>query len=153
VRNEDRDTIIRLRQEAILRVDAARSGDEGFLHGEVFPRSFRPDAGGGLNLGTLEYSGVGDRLYDLAILRWVLLGHDPEHADVLFDSFLAGYSDHRELPRTLDHEVILGWVVLRHLWAMRHAWVVAQKQGLAGFVRNTDGLHRRVEFAPDWNGR
>jgi Ser/Thr protein kinase RdoA (MazF antagonist) len=94
----------------------------GLCHGDPHKSNFLY-ADGDLTLIDFDCVGYGYRAYDLAVFRWSTArptrmgGLEPDRADTVWQSFLAGYREIYTLDQaTLD--AVPSFVLARHLWWM-----------------------------------
>ena len=128
---------------------AVQGLDWGACHGDGHMLNEHMDEDGTITLFDLDCCAPGWRAYDLAVVRWCEGFYNMDPGDVLWESFLKGYTEVRPLAE-VDLASIPAFVALREIW---HSALIASLQpssGARGFERI---MQRTLRLLREWEGK
>ncbi|MCL6604678.1 MAG: phosphotransferase [Paenibacillus sp.] len=126
--------ILGLKQQLVMKIEEGL--DWGVCHGDLHGNTNVAFADNGkLTHYDFDISGYGWRAYDIAefrLAREIHSGHNKDEVERLWDAFLNGYREVRDLSEN-DVEVVSIFVTLRQLWLFGLCFSESEQIGVADF--------------------
>lgn len=125
---------------------SAQGLDWGVCHGDCHMLNDHISSDSVITFFDFDFCGPGWRAYDLAIVRWSEGFYKMDPEDILWQAFLKGYKEQRQIAE-IDLLSIPAFVAVREIW---HTALIASMQLSSGMQDFDRLMQRTVKLLGEW---